>query len=100
MSAGVRLPDTVGRSAGVVAADVGGELVMLSLRTGEYYGLNAVGSRVWELIAEPRPVMQVRDQLLAEYPDVEAVRVTRDLLALLAELEGAGLIVAGRTVGS
>jgi hypothetical protein len=75
-----------------VAADIGGELVILNVPRGEYFGLNLVGARIWELIEEPRRVADVRDQLLLEYEAVDAERCTEDVLALLHDMHAAGLI--------
>jgi hypothetical protein len=76
-----------------VTADVGGELVILNVDSGEYFGLDGVGARIWALIDEaPRRVLEVRDKLLLEYDDVEPERCTEDLLALLQDLHAAALI--------
>ncbi len=74
-----------------VSSDLGGELAILDLKVGKYYGLDPVGARIWELIQEPRVVETVRDTLLEEY-DVEPERCERDLLALLRDLAAAELI--------
>lgn len=88
----ITLQDTVVAAKGQVSADIGGELVLLNMASGEYFGLNAVGSRVWELIAEPVTVSDIRDHLLREYADVDAERCTMDLLALLNDMHEASLI--------
>lgn len=67
------------------------DVVILNLKNGVYYGLNPVGGRVWSLIQEPRVVAEMRGILLEEY-DVDPERCTRELLALLQELETRGLI--------
>ena len=74
-----------------ISSDLAGEVVMLNLKNGTYYGLDAVGARIWELIQEPRPVAAVRDVILEEY-EVEPERCEGDLLALLGELAAAELI--------
>lgn len=76
---------------GQVSCDLGGEAAILSLESGVYYGLDPVGARVWGLVREPKTVAEVRDALVAEY-DVEPDACERDLLALLRDLTGAGLI--------
>ena len=74
-----------------VSADLSDEVVMLDLESGVYYGLDAVGARIWSLIQEPRAVGDIRDTLLEEY-QVEPNRCERELLALLRELAAEGLI--------
>jgi hypothetical protein len=61
------------------------------VKSGIYYGLNPIGTRIWKLIQEPRTVPEVCDVLLEEY-EVEPERCQRDVLALLQELASKGLI--------
>jgi hypothetical protein len=74
-----------------VSCDLAGEAAILDLKAGMYYGLNAVGARIWDLIQEPKSVNQIRATLLEEY-EVESDRCERDLQALLQELAASGLI--------
>ena len=61
------------------------------LEDGTYYGLNAVGARIWDLIQEPTPVREVCEQLVREY-DVETETCQRDLMAVLRDLADHHLI--------
>jgi hypothetical protein len=74
-----------------VSCDLAGETAILDLKSGEYYGLNPVGARVWDLIQETRRVTDVLRIILDEY-DVAAESCERDLLALITELHGKGLV--------
>ena len=74
-----------------VSCDLAREMAILDVKSGTYYGLNAVGAWIWQLIQEPRTVYEVCDALLKEY-EVEPERCERDLLALLQELADKGLI--------
>jgi hypothetical protein len=74
-----------------VSSDLGGEVAILDLKAGVYYGLDAVGARIWSLIQEPRTVNEIRNILLEEY-EVEPERCERDLLVLLQRLADEGLI--------
>ena len=74
-----------------LSCDLSGEAAILSLTSGTYYGLNAVGGRIWTLIREPQVVQGILERLLAEY-DVEASRCETDLIALLQELTDEGLV--------
>lgn len=78
-------------SKGQLASSVGGETVILGLDAGHYYGVDAVGARVWQLIQQPASVASIRDTLVREY-DVDPARCESDLLALLAQMLGAKLI--------
>lgn len=74
-----------------VSCDLAGEAVILNLSSGEYFGLDPVGARVWSLLQEPTSVKAIRDILLEEY-DVEPDVCESDLLALLREMAAQGLI--------
>ena len=74
-----------------VSSDLGGEVAILNLKNGVYYGLDEIGARIWQLIQAPRPLAHVRDVILEEY-DVEPGRCESDLVALLTELLNEGLV--------
>ena len=76
---------------GQLSCDLAGETAILHLESGQYYGLNPAGARIWELLREPREAEEIREALLREF-DVEPEICERDLMALLAELAGRGLI--------
>jgi hypothetical protein len=76
---------------GPISCDLVGETIILDLRSGVYYGLDPVGTRIWTLIQQPTSVIAVRNVLLDEY-DVEVSRCERDLLRLLGQLAAHRLI--------
>lgn len=81
-----------------VSSDLGQEAVILDLKSGVYYGLNDVGTRIWNLLQEPKTLSEIRDLILEEY-EVEPECCEQELLALLYELLDAGLIeVSNETV--
>ena len=75
----------------IVASDIDGEKVMMSIVNGKYYGLEPVGSRIWEMIGEPVKVSALIDALLGLY-DVDRETCERDVLAFLNELNKAGIV--------
>jgi len=74
-----------------VCAEVDGEVVMMSIQKGNYYGLDTVGGRIWELIAEPRQVSELCDSLASEY-EVDRTILEADVLRFLNEMDEQGLI--------
>src|SRR5258708_2301581 len=75
----------------VLSQELNGEAVLLNLKTGVYFGLDAVGTRVWQLFSERQAVAHVLDALVAEY-DVPREQCSHDLLALIAKLQDHGLV--------
>jgi hypothetical protein len=86
------LDTTVAISEDSVFRDLDGEAVLLNLESGMYFGLDAVGTRIWQLAAEAGSLRTVRERLLGEF-DTDAGTVERDLLALAAALLDKGLWV-------
>ena len=82
-----------------VSSDLGEEVAILNLKNGVYYGLDAVGARIWSLIQEPKTVNEILDVLLDEY-EVEPERCERDLLTLLEELVAENLVEARDGTGA
>lgn len=74
-----------------VSSDLGGEAVILDLKSGVYYGLNNVGTRIWNLLQEPKTINEIKDAILEEY-EVEPNCCQHELLSLLQELLAVGLI--------
>ena len=74
----------------VLFRELDGEGVLLNLKTGTYFGLNPVATRMWQLIAERRSLASVLDALLLEYTVDRAVLET-DLLDLGRQLCAKGL---------
>ena len=91
VGARIELDSRVKAARDQVSADLQGEVAILYLVNGVYYGLEEVGARIWELIQEPRTVAEIRDSIVAEYDVLSAV-AERDLLRLLQRLRAERLL--------
>lgn len=85
------LPDVVSR---VVA----GEALIIELKSGHYFGLDPVGTRIWELIGAGKTFGGILEGVLAEF-EVQPERARADLERLLGELDEKGLIRTGDQAG-
>jgi len=74
-----------------VSSDLGGEVAILDLAGGVYYGLDEVGARIWELIQEPIVVDQIQATLVEEYA-ADRTRIRRDVLTFLQRLADEELV--------
>lgn len=81
------------RNPNQVAADIDGDLVMMSIEQGEYFGITGVGSRVWELLATPITVADIVRVICAEYA-VDEARCQDDMQTFVEELIRLGLVSA------
>jgi hypothetical protein len=66
--------------------------VLLDTRSEVYFGLNAVGARVWQLLPAARTLDELCTAVAAEYPDADPQRVRADVANLVAALVGEGLL--------
>jgi hypothetical protein len=85
------LAAVVVRSDGIIDAEVDNEIVALKMDSGTCYGLNRVGSRIWQLAAVSIRVADLCAKLETEYK-VEPAVCKRQVLDLLEELRAEGLI--------
>ncbi|MBL8250347.1 MAG: PqqD family protein [Candidatus Competibacter sp.] len=74
-----------------LSSDDAGNLVILNFKDGVYYELKDVAARVWSLLQKPCSFQTVLETILAEY-EVEPERCENDLVALLEDLIGRGLV--------
>jgi hypothetical protein len=81
------------RREGVAAQVVNGEAVLLDIERGEYFSLNSVGTRIWELCDGTRSATEIVSVICDEFDVAEDV-VTADAQEILDALEKEKLIGA------
>lgn len=84
--------DTVSASPNQVSTTLGNEAVILELQAGNYFGVNDVGTAVWNCLQQPRLVADVIAHVLTEY-EVSAVQAEADVLGFLQHLVDKGLVI-------
>jgi hypothetical protein len=87
----IALGTTVVVSPNQVSTQLGHEAVILGADAGEYFGLNEVGARIWELVQHPVQVSEICTAVCAEY-EVQPADCERDVIELLSELRERGLL--------
>ena len=75
----------------VITRAVGGSTVILDVNSGRSFTLDAVGSRVWELLASTGSAQTTFDTLLQEF-NADPAQLERDLETLMSELADGRLI--------
>ena len=79
------------RDPDLIAAEMDGDLVMMSIERGEYFGIGGVGILAWELLREPTTVDRICAAVCKEF-DVDAATCREDLLGFANELLALGLV--------
>jgi hypothetical protein len=88
----MNLSDKISIPEQVMARKVGDETVILDLVSGTYYGLDPLGSRIWQLLGGGLSLSAVCEKLLEEY-DVSADVLQGDVLRLVGELRTKSLVL-------
>jgi Coenzyme PQQ synthesis protein D (PqqD) len=92
------LPARIQVSPEVMVQELDGESVLLDLKSELYYGLDDVGTRMWQHLAERGDPAAACARIVAEYSADEAT-VRRDLAELIGKLAAAGLVTVGDPIG-
>ena len=80
-------------SEDVIWRNLQGESVLLDLKSGVYFGLDTVGTRIWTLLQAHHDLQAVLKELLSEY-DVGEEKCARDLVDLVGAMAEKGLVHA------
>ena len=88
----IRLDTALSRNDDILHAAVGSdEAVMMSVTAGRYYGLNAVASRIWELLETPKTIAQLCAQICEEF-EVDAQTCEVEVLKFVQDLVDNGVV--------
>ncbi len=80
------------RNTDILASDIDGEKVMMSIQQGEYYGLGKTGSFIWDNIEKPIAIKDLVDLITEKY-DVNKAQCLNDIMPFLNDLAEKQLIV-------
>lgn len=75
----------------IVASEIDGETVMMSIDSGSYYGLDPIGSRIWALVENPMKVADLINVLTNEY-DVDQETCEKDVFLFLNGLHNGKIL--------
>jgi hypothetical protein len=75
----------ISRSPTVLAAEVDGEIVMMSIEKGRYFGLDDIGSDIWKRIEQPCSFATLVDGLVTDY-EADRGTIAADVTALLTRM--------------
>jgi len=89
---GMKFESVISKNPQIISSKMDNEVVMMSVEKGNYYGLNRVGSEIWEKLTEPITVAGLCDKLMQEY-DVEKEQCEREVMAYLEKLVTEGVIL-------
>ncbi|WP_232302430.1 PqqD family protein [Elstera litoralis] len=78
----------------MLATEVGGEMVIMNVEKGVYFGLDPIGTDIWKRLEESITVAALAGALVQVY-DADIACIERDVLALLTRMVEQGLVEVG-----
>ncbi len=91
-TANVITPDSrIVRDNEAIFTEMDGEIVIMSIERGEYYGVNPVGTRIWGLLETPQAVSALCEAVLPDY-QVDKEQGTADIMKFLNKMLDKGII--------
>ena len=83
-------------SNGVLFQELEGEVVLLSMETGEYFSLNEVGAKIWVLITSDWSIPNILESFMNQF-DASEEQLLGDIEMFLKHLLEHKLISVNRT---
>ncbi|HEY1026183.1 MAG TPA: PqqD family peptide modification chaperone [Pseudomonas sp.] len=82
------------RSPDLIATEMDGDIVMMHVSSGQYFGISGVGPRIWALLERPMTVEQMTNTIVSEYR-VDEQTCRGDILIFVQALldQGAAQII-------
>ena len=81
----IKLETTILRNPELLASNIDDEVVMMSIENSAYYGLDPIGSKIWDLITEPIQVSDLCARLLERF-EVSEQECQQDVLKFLNQM--------------
>lgn len=70
---------------GHLFSEMKGEGVILSLKNGKYYGVNAVGASIWKAIQSSATLQEIESSVMQEY-EVDELTCRQEVLSFLKKM--------------
>jgi hypothetical protein len=80
------------RRTDMVFSHIDDEVVMMSIETGEYYGLNPIASRIWEALEKPHTFDRLIDVLTLEF-NIDQTACRNDVTMFLNQMTEKNLVI-------
>lgn len=80
------------RNPDLVAAEMDGDIVMMSVETGSYFGLTGIAPQIWEALEAPQTFDDLLSKMLSLY-EVEEEVLRADLTTFVADMQKNGLVL-------
>lgn len=79
------------RNPELIHANIDDETMLMSITNGEYYGMNSVGSTIWELLEKSISVEELIKKLTTKY-GIDTHQCEKDITVFLNDLLHNGIV--------
>jgi len=76
----------------LLVSQLAGETVLMNTVTGDYFGINTVGTKIWNLLTTPVTITSLVESLVAGY-DISSEQCENEVNIFLKNLESRKLVV-------
>ncbi len=73
------------RNPEIISSKIDDEVVMMSIEEGKYFGLDPIGSIIWELLEQPQSLADIIPQLQKDF-DVEEDQCQEDCSKFILDM--------------
>jgi hypothetical protein len=87
----IRSTERYHKNTDLLTVEMDGDLVMMSIERGDYYGVSGIGPFVWKLIDTPATFMALVDAIVENF-EIDAETASADLQIFLGELTKNGMV--------
>lgn len=85
------LNDKIQRSETIISSEIDTGMVMMDIQQGQYYNLNAIAGRIWELLETSKSGQDICETLVAEY-EISPQICEKEVLSYLEKLHNMQII--------
>ncbi len=89
----ITLNTIIQRRTDILASDLDGEKVMMSIQKGEYYGLGKTGTFIWDSIENPISIIELIEKIIEKY-HIDENKCFEDIVPFIKDLVEKELIIA------
>lgn len=87
----VSIASVVCQNTQLLSSEMDGEVVMMDIESGKYYGMNKMGSQIWRLIETPTTVIALCDTLEQIF-DINRTVCEQEVIHFLSDMHKEELV--------
>ena len=81
----------ISRNTGILANQVGNEIVMMDMEKGKYFGTNRTGSYIWQVLETPMTFASLCSRLAADF-NITEEKCMEEVSVFLQQMQNEGII--------